>query len=88
MQKQLKVSINGKQYSLATDELDTDVYQAAQLVDTLLKSKLEKAPHLNEDKLALVVALHLATDLAKNQRLLRANEDKLEQLLVMLSKEA
>lgn len=87
MQKQLKISINGKQYSLATDEHDNDVYCAAQMVDSLIKSKLEKMPNTHEDKIALVVALHLATDLAKSQRLLQDNEHKLSQLLALLHKE-
>ncbi len=88
MQKQLKITINGKHYAIATDEDDNDVYYAAQLVDSLLKSKTEKLPAGSEDKAALIVALQLATDLSKAQRELKSVEQKAEQLLMLLGKEA
>jgi cell division protein ZapA (FtsZ GTPase activity inhibitor) len=88
MQKQLKVSINGKQYVLATDEHEDVVCHAAQMVDTLIKNKLEKMPHISEEKIALVVALQLATDLAKNQQYMQEHEHKIGQLLALLSREA
>ena len=74
MQKQLKISINGRQYSIATDENHQDVIEAAQLVDALMKSNIEKMPNVSDDKIALLVALHLATDLAKSRRLLEEGE--------------
>lgn len=86
MQKQLKVTINGKHYSIATDENDTDVQQAAQLVDNLLKQNIEKLPIGAAESATLLVALQLATDLTKNNRLLSGYETRVEQLVDLLSK--
>ena len=85
MQKQLKITLNGKQYSIATDEHDEDILQAAELVDSLLKAKSEKMPTISEDKIVLMVALHLATDLAKSQRLLTDDEVRLEHMVSLMA---
>ena len=87
MQKHLKVTINGKQYSIATDEDDADVVTAASMVDSLIKGKAEKLPVGSQDRAAIVVALQLATDLAKKQRLFQAYENKMEQLIALLGRE-
>lgn len=88
MQNHLKVTINGKQYSVATDENNQDVCNAAQLVDALLlKSKSGPLSREIDEKTALIVALQLATDLAKNQRLLQSCEQKIEELLALLTQE-
>ncbi len=85
MQKQLKITLNGKQYSIATDEHDQDILRAAELVDTLFKAKNEKMPTLSEDKIALMVALHIATDLLKSQRLLAADEMRLGHIVSLVA---
>lgn len=85
MQKQLKLTINGRQYSIATDENDHDILYAAELVDSLLKSKADKFPAGTEEKAALIVALQIAADLAKNQRQIQEYEKKLEELLALCS---
>ncbi len=88
MQKHLKISINDKQYSIATDENDADVYSAAHLVDSMIKGKVGKSQVNNGETVATIVALHLATDLAKTQKLLQACEDRLGKLLDVCNKEA
>jgi cell division protein ZapA (FtsZ GTPase activity inhibitor) len=85
MQKQLKVTINGKQYSIATDEHDQDVFQAAQLVDSLIRSNTDKMPTVGADKIALMVALHLAIDLTKNQRLIEQDSLTVERLVQLVA---
>lgn len=85
MQKQLKITLNGKQYSIATDEHEQDVVQAASLVDTLLTAKREKMPTLSDDKIALMTALHLATDLTKAQRVLLEDEAKVEHIISLMA---
>ena len=87
MQNHLKVTINGKQYTIATDENNQDVCNAALLVDTLLKGKAGKVSRDGDEKTALIVALQLATDLAKTQRLLQSCEEKIEGLLALLTEE-
>ena len=85
--KQLKISINGKQYSVATDEDDKDIYQAAELVDRLLKKNIERIPAIDESKAALVAALNLATDLIKSKNMLYIYEQRVEQLVGLLDKQ-
>lgn len=85
MQKQLKVTINGKQYSISTDEHDQDVLQAAQRVDTLIRDTTDKMPTIGADKIALMVALHLAIDLAKSQRLVELDEHRLENVVRLVT---
>jgi cell division protein ZapA (FtsZ GTPase activity inhibitor) len=80
MQKNLKVSIFGKNYLVATDEPDAYVLSAAQLVDTAMKGKAEKAPLVNEGRLAMVTALEFATELVKSQQMVREMEEKIEHL--------
>ena len=85
MQKQLKITLNGKQYAIATDEHDQDILQAAELVNSLFKAKSEKMSGLGEDKIALMVALHLATDLTKSQRLLVEDEVKVGHIVSLMT---
>ena len=87
MQKQLKITLNGKQYSIATDEHDQDILQAAELVDALFKARSEKMPTLSEDKIALMVALHIAIESTKAERVLHEDESKLAQVVLLLSGE-
>ncbi len=81
MQKHLTITIHGKQYSIATDENDHDIYTAVQLVESLLKGNLEKMPPNSDHKAVLAVALRLATDLVKNQHVLKTYEQKVGQLV-------
>lgn len=83
MQKNLKVSILGKNYCVSTDENEADIINAAELIDQLMKSKIEKKS-MPEENVALIVALQLATDLAKNQRVLQQHERETSQLIALL----
>lgn len=81
MQKNLKVSILGKSYSvMATNEDCADIVKAADLVDNLMKMKVEKATGASEEKIAVTVALQLAADLIKKQQKLDDYENKTIQL--------
>jgi len=86
MQKNIKITINSKQYAIATDEDENDVYAAAHLVDTLLKTKVSSIQ--DEGKASLIVALQLATDLAKNKKLLQTYDQKVEHLISLLNHKA
>lgn len=81
IQKALKVSILGKSYSVMTTHEDSvDIVKAANLVDNLMKTKVEKANGASEEKIAVTVALQLATDLIKKQQKLDDYENKTLQL--------
>ncbi|MBS1987451.1 cell division protein ZapA [Candidatus Dependentiae bacterium] len=88
MQKSLKISIMGKQYSIATDQDNNDdIIQAALLVDQLMKNKTAQSA-LSEEKVAVVVALQLAADLQKKIRLLESWQQKAFGLSSLLSDES
>ncbi len=67
-QKDLKVSILGKSFSITTDENTEDILQAAELVNELIKEKLSKSPSSSENKIVLIIALQIAADLKKYVR--------------------
>ncbi len=80
MQKNLKVSIFGKNYLISTDENSEHILEAAQVVDTLMKSKAERASLQAESQVAIIVALELATDLAKKVQQIKQWEAKIAEL--------
>jgi len=87
IQKNLKVSILGKTYVIATDEDDAHITQAAELVHTLMKAKIEKSSTKKEEKIAIIVALQLATDLIKKQQELKRYEHKTSELACLITQE-
>ncbi len=78
-QKNLKVSVLGKSYSIATDEHESDVFQAAGIIDQLVKDLYADVP-MGQDKLAPIVALQLAIDLTKKQNALDKYKHRADQL--------
>jgi cell division protein ZapA (FtsZ GTPase activity inhibitor) len=86
-QKNLKISILGKSYLINTDETQEDVFAAAHLVDSMLKEGAVKAPVTDEGKVAVIVALQLATELNKALNKLNGLEGKIEQLNNLLQTE-
>jgi len=79
-QKKLKISILGKSYLINTDETQEDVFAAAHLVDSMLKECATKGPVIDDSKVAVIVALQLATELNKALGKLNGFENKVEQL--------
>ena len=88
MQKQLKVSINGRVYAIATDEHEQDIYEAARLIDSLMLNKGDKPLPKGDDRMALIVALQIATDLTKTRKLLETSEQRLKHLVALMDKES
>jgi len=83
--KNLKIIISGKEYTIYTDEDEKQINQAAQLLNVLIKSTIEKMPSVTESKRNLFVALQLATDLAKNKRMLERSENRIEKLTALIN---
>ncbi len=61
---------------ISTDENSDAIIEAAQVVDNLMRSKSENAPLQGDGRLAIIVALELATDLAKKTQELKQWENK------------
>jgi len=53
----------------------------------MIKDTISKVPVGSEDKVLTLIALHLATDLTKSQRLLETSEQRLEQLVGLCDSE-
>ncbi len=82
-----KVTIGGSSYSLVTNEPETHVVSAAQLVDSLLKEVVGKSAAVDEKKSAVLVALRLASRVLLMEA--EANEQRRtkEQLIKILDRE-
>jgi cell division protein ZapA (FtsZ GTPase activity inhibitor) len=86
IQKNLKITILGKQYCISTDEDSEDVIKAAQLVDNLMQMRVGN-PAMSDEKIAVIVALQLASELHQKARLLENLEQKTEELNDLLESE-
>lgn len=80
----LKISILGKPYLLTTDEAQESVLKASELVDGMMKEKIKSFPITSEAKVAVVIALELATDLGKFKKSMNSFEDRVFKLNELL----
>ena len=83
IQRNLKVSPLGKNYCVATDEHEADVISAAELVNQLAKNKVGQKADLDIN-VAIIIALELATHLAKKERLTAQCEQQVISLLALV----
>ena len=61
--KSLKLRIFDKEYTIVSDESEERVKQTAYLVDSLMREIVEHAKKLPEERIAVLVALRLASQL-------------------------
>ena len=88
-EKTLKISILGKNYTVVTDERDTDVYAAASIVENIYQTKgvqgaVGQAPLV--DKVAVIATLQVAMDLVKARNLLKQYESTCSGLVSVIEK--
>ncbi|MFH1644079.1 MAG: cell division protein ZapA [bacterium] len=83
--KKFKIIILGKEYTITTDEDESCIKNAAELLNNLLQEYNEKAPSIGEAQRNLLVALQLATDLTKNSGILKSNDSRLKELNSLLN---
>lgn len=84
--KKLNVAILGKSYSITTDEKESDVYAAVEMVDSLMKTIADKANLQDYSKVAVLAALQLASDLNKSRKQFDSLQERVGNLDFMLSK--
>ena len=87
IQKNLKVTLFGKNYSIATNEDEVIILEAVELLNDLMKNKVGKATSIDMEKLAAIIALEIAVDLTKISSQLREYEHKASQLNSLITKE-
>ncbi|MFA5074867.1 MAG: cell division protein ZapA [Candidatus Babeliales bacterium] len=79
--KQMDITIHNKNFSINTDENEELIFQAANLVDSLLKNVSNEIKIESKDtQLTVLIALQLATKLIKNRKILKIWQIKTEKL--------
>ena len=85
--KKLKINIFGKSYTISTDEDEEGLLRAAQLVDSLMNGIAGKTELKDESKIAVLVALQLASDLTKSRKELGLWQTTTKELDALLASE-
>lgn len=80
IQKNLKVTLFGKSYTIATNEDEAIILEAVELLNNSMKNKVGKATSFDTEKLAAIIALEVAVDLTKASSQLRNYEHKASHL--------
>jgi cell division protein ZapA (FtsZ GTPase activity inhibitor) len=65
--KKYTVTIGGQIYALVSDEPEELVHNAARLVNSLLAQLQAKASDLDEQRLAILIAVKIALDFVRSQ---------------------
>lgn len=82
--KSFKITIFGENYSLMSDETEEHVHSVAQQIDSLMKEVAHKMPQAPVEKIAVLVALQLASQLdhakSLNSRYEMSHESLIEKI--------
>lgn len=78
--KSLKITVQDKEFTIYTDEDESCIFKAAELLNNLLNDYNQKAPSMSEAKRNLLVALQLATDLTKKNNALENDDLRMQDL--------
>ncbi|MGE0206729.1 MAG: cell division protein ZapA [Candidatus Babeliales bacterium] len=84
--KKITVTILGKTYTLMTDESESSVLEAASRVDAAMKDILQKASHMDEHKVAVLVALQQVTRLIEHEAALRSFQKQEDSLISLIDR--
>lgn len=66
--KSYTVHIFGQEYTVVSDEAETDIVQAAGLVHEIMETVAMQTTGMNKQKVAVLAALQLAHDLVRAQK--------------------
>jgi cell division protein ZapA (FtsZ GTPase activity inhibitor) len=84
VQKHLKITILKKDYFVTTNENADEILKSAKLVDELIREKTKNSPSGNDEKIAIVTALHLATEVARYKKKLNEYEKKAANMILLI----
>ncbi len=76
--KRYTVHILGDEYTIISDEKENHVMTSAKQVDTLMSDILNKVPSANKQKVAVLAALRIASDLLHTQTQRQESDSKIE----------
>jgi cell division protein ZapA (FtsZ GTPase activity inhibitor) len=85
--KSLKLRIFDKEYTIVSDESEERVKQTAYLVDSLMREIVEHAKKLPEERIAVLAALRLASQLLTIESKEKQASAKAESLNALLDRE-
>jgi cell division protein ZapA (FtsZ GTPase activity inhibitor) len=85
--KSLKLRIFDKEYTIVSDESEERVKQTAYLVDSLMREIVEHAKKLPEERIAVLAALRLASQLLAIESKEKQATAKAESLNALLDRE-
>jgi|WetSurMetagenome_2_1015567.scaffolds.fasta_scaffold980138_1 cell division protein ZapA (FtsZ GTPase activity inhibitor) len=85
--KSLKLRIFDKEYTIVSDESEERVKQTAYLVDSLMREIVEHAKKLPEERIAVLAALRLASQLLAIESKEKQAAAKAESLNALLDRE-
>jgi|SRR5277367_5676988 len=85
--KSLKLRIFDKEYTIVSDESEERVKQTASLVDSLMREIVEHAKKLPEERIAVLAALRLASQLLTMESKQEEEKLKKESLDLLLDRE-
>lgn len=85
--KSLKLRIFDKEYTIVSDESEERVKQTAYLVDSLMREIVEHAKKLPEERVAVLAALRLASQLLAIESKEKQATVKAESLNALLDRE-
>ena len=78
--KKLNINLFGKSYSITTDESEEKVFRAVEIVNDLTKNIKNKAMISDEIKIAALVALQLASEVAEKRSELSLLQEKTKKM--------
>jgi cell division protein ZapA (FtsZ GTPase activity inhibitor) len=87
MKKEIRnytVVILGDTYTIASDEPEEHVAEAANYVHVLMQEYMSKAPHIPLKTVAIFAALKLASTVLQHEAALQAHADKQGALLLLV----
>jgi cell division protein ZapA (FtsZ GTPase activity inhibitor) len=82
-----KVSIFGESYFLVSDESEEHIDAAARLVDSYMREIAEKSQIAESKRIAILVALQLASKALTNKDIVELQQQKSDRLLEFINQE-
>ncbi len=87
MKNSYKLSIFGDSYSVVSDESEIQLHKAAARVDSLMKEISAKISHIDEKKVAVLVALQMASQILALESLVENTAEYHQVLLDKIERE-
>jgi len=85
--KKYTLNILGQTYTIVTDEQESIIINAANLIDSLMKEIAQKSTSLDTHKVAVLAALQYATKFLAHEKALESISKKERELLSVIEKE-